>query len=345
MVSIGLAEEKNRVCVSADYDILGMRMRVGADAPELFASSQDVLVEFETARLQEIDWSVRLRIAPLEGNAVPVQVQQVWSGLVPPGVRAVNYVGRNYRRLELVDLGQCDIDLERRVASVTVDSIKRVKASRYFFTAILCTALARSSHVPIHAACLAVLDGGEQRSVVIVAPSGTGKSTTAFALAHSGWRLMGDDLACVTRNEGQLTVWGYPRNCHVRRPTFALLPWLQDLPLQPLGIEDSWEFPLSSLGRMAFGPPPLPLKPAMVLVLEKPNGRGHHCELLDPIDAFATICRENVQPIEGCEDVDAHAAFQAISELVQTTPCYRLSAGPKVDNLAAYLSSETGVGM
>lgn len=344
MVTSGLAGQKRQACVSADYNILGMRMRVGADAPELFASSQDLLGKFETERHQETDWSVRLRLASLEGNSPPVRVHQVWSGLIPPGVRAVNYVGKSYRRLELVELGQCDIDLENRAASITVESIARAKACRYFFTAILCSALARSSHVPIHAACLAVLDSGEQRSVLIVAPSGTGKSTTAFALAHSGWRLMGDDLACITRHNGQLTVWGYPRNCHVRRPTFAMLPWLQELPLQPLGIEDSWEFPLSSLGRMAFGPPPQPLKPAMVLVLEKPNGRGHHCELIDPIDAFAAICRENVQPIEGCEDIDAHAAFQAISDLVQTTPCYRLSAGPKVDQLAAYLSSETGVG-
>lgn len=344
MATLERTAGNQRAAVTADYNILGLRMRVGADAPELLESSHDLLADFQVAQPKEPEWALRLRLAPLEDTCPSASAEMVWSGVVPPGVRAANYVGKDYRRLELAGLGRCEIDLRRRAASITIESLGRLKASRYFLTAILGTLLARASHVPIHAACLAVLDAGKPRGVLIVAPSGTGKSTTAFALAHAGWRLMGDDLACVTRQSGQLAVWGYPRHCHVRRPTFALLPWMQDLPLRPLGIEGSWEFPLSSLGRMAFGPPPRPLEPALVLVLEKPNGREHRCESLDPIDAFASICRENVQPIEGCEDSDAHAAFRTLSELVQTTPCYRLSAGPQVDQIADFLSSETGVG-
>ncbi|MEX1032506.1 MAG: hypothetical protein WDZ30_04050 [Cellvibrionaceae bacterium] len=70
----------------------------------------------------------------------------------------------------------------------------------------------------IHAAVLA---HGDQ-AIIITAPSGTGKSTTAWALLHHGCRYLSDELAPIDLTN--LTVQGYPRALGLKRvpPVYAL---------------------------------------------------------------------------------------------------------------------------
>ncbi|MEO8494058.1 MAG: hypothetical protein ABI614_03240, partial [Planctomycetota bacterium] len=273
---------------------------------------------------------------------LPLGLHEIWSGTVPPNLSAVNYVGSSLRRMELLDHGRIDIDLRTREAMITLDPGTKASTVGYFLMPLLCEGLIQAGHSPIHAASLAVSCGGETRSVLIVAKSGTGKSTTALALANAGWQLMGDDLTLLSHDEEQLTTWGFPRMCHVRRPTLALLPWLNELPLAPTSLEGTFDLPLEALGGRACAPQPL--EPALIVVLDRPNPVAHRLESLDRATALASLAEENVQPIEGCGDANAQTAFARFAALVQQTPAVRLSVGPQLDSLADFVRDQTGVG-
>jgi len=328
----------------ASYDVAGFRLRVGVDSPELLDETQALLQAFQVERLTSPAWALSVRYEALTRDDLPGLLRPIWSGLVPPKFRAVNYVGPDLRRMELLEHGRLDLNLRTGEAMITVEPQARARVTRYFLMSLLCVGLARTGHCPVHAACLAVSGRGKPRGVLIVAESGTGKSTTALALTSAGWNLMGDDLSLLCRHNGRLAAWGFPRNCHVRRPTLDLLPWLNDLPLSPASLDGTFDLPVDALGKRAAGPRPQPLEPALVLVLESPNPEEHRCRPLDRATALASLSKENVQPIEGSTDIDAQAAFVAFAELVRQTPAYALSVGPRLDQLADFLAVETGVG-
>jgi hypothetical protein len=214
----------------------------------------------------------------------------------------------------------------------------------YFLMPLACEGLMRAGHVPVHAASLAVPNHDQASSVLIVAQSGTGKSTTALALTGAGWQLMGDDLALICEHEGRQLIWGFPRMVHVRRPTLKLLPWLTDLPLMPHPTRETYDLPLAELGRRAWASPGTPLAPSLLIILDRPNPTAHHCQPLDRAHTLAALAHENVQPIEGAVDEHAHSAFARFAALVQQVPAIRLSAGPQLESLGEFLRQETGVG-
>lgn len=339
-----LLEPRSSTTHAASYSVAGFRIRVGADSPDLLDATHSLLGLFQVETLPSPAWRLVVQRAERGDRADRRgDLRTIWSGLVPPNLQAVNSVGPGFRRLELLDRGRLDLDLRARQAQLTLAEESRATAAGYFLMPLLCEGLIQAGHHPVHAACLAVPCEGQSRSVLIVAKSGTGKSTTALALADAGWRLMGDDLALVCRQEDRLMAWGFPRMIHVRRPTLALLPWLNDLPLAPSSLDGTFDLPLGALGRRACGSRARPLEPALLLILDRPNPVEHRCERLDRAAALGALAEENVQPIEGCADANAQTAFARFAELVQRTPAYRLSVGPRLDGLAEFLLNHTGV--
>lgn len=326
-----------------DYDIQGWRLKVGVDTPELLQCPEDLFGNFRARHCGSDSWQVSIRRGEFDPRIVPTSGRLVWSGVVPPGVSVANYVGPGFRRFDLMDRGTCTFDLPNRAVRITMLPEANSTSSYYFLMALLCTGLARTDHVPIHASCLAARRDGKPCSVLIVAPSGTGKSTTSYGLTSGGWKLMGDDLSLLHIAGEKVLAWGYPRHCHVRRPTFELLPWLREMPLKQIGLEETWEFPLQALGSRAIGPRPALLPAGLIVLLDKPNGTGHRCQRVDPATALAWICQENVQPIEGYTDPEAQKAFATIGKLVGQTPTIRVSAGPNIERIAEFLATETGI--
>ena len=330
---------------AALYSAAGFELRAGADSPDLLQETQTLLGSYCAETLPSTAWQLTVQREQSGSDTNrPAGLQAIWSGTVPPNLAAVNYVGPSRRRLELVDRGRLDLDLRTRKAAITLAPHVSARLAGYFLMPLLCEGLIQAGHRPIHAACLAVSCNGQSRSALIVAQSGTGKSTTALALANAGWQLMGDDLSLLSQDEGRLTAWGFPRVCHVRRPTLALLPWLNELPLVPTSLAGTFNLPLAALGGRAYGARPQPLEPALIIVLDRPNPAGHQCERLDRAAALVSLAEENVQPIEGCDDANAQTAFARFADLVQQTPAVRLSVGPRLETLADFLRDQTGVG-
>lgn len=329
--------------VAAKFDVAGFHLDALAESEELLAPVHRLLRAFQVAKQTSASlhspWCLHVSRQDHFCWSHPADdLRQVWTGEAAPGWQVVHYAGPGRRRLELTNDGYIELDLVRCEATIVLSPNAPAKWVGYFTTTLLCQGLLAAGHCFVHAACLAVLERGQASSVLLVAKSGTGKSTTALALADAGWKLMGDDIALVCRIDGGLGAWGFPRVCHIRRPTLQLLPWLNDLPLAPTAIDGTLELPLEALGHRACLPRAGPLKPAAIICLELPNAQEHQLGALDRAAALMHLAQENVQPIEGHHDAVAQQSFTTFAELVQQTPAYRLSVGPSVNTLADFLS-------
>lgn len=121
-------------------------------------------------------------------------------------------------------------------------------------------ALRASGLVPLHAAVVA---RGEE-AVALVAPSGTGKSTTLLRLLEGGWAPLAEDLAWL--DPATLEVYGWDRGIrlwpetieHVL-PHLAAAPWTTDpdgkrfLRYDALGVPRTAEARLTRLVRLERG--------------------------------------------------------------------------------------------
>lgn len=325
--------------VSSHFDVSGFQLTVDAENADLLAPVKRLMGPFLIPVSGQSSWRLAIRRDPSAlSTELPPDVQEIWSGEVPPGFVGTNSVGPGKRHFELSDSGCMQLDLVHREATITLSPECPAARANYFATTLMCEGLIAAGHGLLHAACLEVPWRGKKGSLLIVAKGGTGKSTTALALADAGWRLMGDDITLVSHLGDSVATWGFPRVCHVRRPTLELLPWLNEMPLVPTSIPGTFDLALESLGRRACVPYSCPLEPALIVCLERPNPNGHRCTRLDRAAALMHVAEENVQPVEGCEDPSAQRCFTTFARLVQHTAACRLSVGPRVDGLAEFLT-------
>lgn len=87
----------------------------------------------------------------------------------------------------------------------------------------------------LHAATLA----RDNRGLIVVAPGGTGKTSTALRLSHRDprWRFLGDDLVFVTPD---VVAYNYPRPLHLFQAH------VQELPFLELPAQRRWEIALKN---------------------------------------------------------------------------------------------------
>jgi hypothetical protein len=118
-------------------------------------------------------------------------------------------------------------DLERGFASawLTETTLNNVDFFRYTFLEGLIYCLLESLYlIAIHAACV-VKDG---HGVLLVADSGTGKSSLAYACARRGWTYVSDDGTSLVRKGTGRTVIGNPALFRFRPSAAELFPELQE---------------------------------------------------------------------------------------------------------------------
>lgn len=331
--------EEHRLACAASFEIEGIGIRFEAASRDLLLPVQHFLRRFRASSSPSDAWSVRMeRVDWNRLRAASPGLRPVWSGDVAPGIRNVNSVGPRRRRIELIDRGILDIDLRRRKGSFRFPLEEPRPCVAFFVNSLICEALLAAGRCVVHAACLSAAVRGGRRSVMIVAESGTGKSTTALALTGAGWQLMGDDITVIRRGADGVRATGFPRACHVRKPTLRLLPWLESLELEPTEVPDTFNLPLEALGDRACAEVPPALEPALLICLERPNGSGHRLTPIDRAEALVHVAEENVQPIEGRDDESARHSFATLAALVQRTPAVRLSAGPNLETLGSFLN-------
>lgn len=161
----------------------------------------------------------------------------------------------------------------------------------------------------IHAA--AIEWGGV--AAVLVAPSGTGKSTTTFGLLHEGFRYLSDELAPVDLQT--LAVQPYPHALCLKSPP----PPPYDLPAATLRTESTLHLPVSALPSTACNTP-VPLGAFFFLARE-----GTSATSVERIDTAEGSVRLYANALNNL----AHAGegLDAAIHLSSRIPCFRLQLG------------------
>ena len=98
-----------------------------------------------------------------------------------------------------------------------------------FASGLVLSLLAHEDRFPVHAG--AVAHGNA--ALLLLGPSGTGKSTLSYAFMEAGGAVLSDDSVFVQRG-GRGGVWGTPGDVHLLSEAEAFFPHLSELEAEPL---------------------------------------------------------------------------------------------------------------
>lgn len=187
----------------------------------------------------------------------------------------------------------------------------------------------------VHCAGLS-LPGG--RALLVCAPSGTGKTTTALALARAGLPLASDDVMTLLRDGDGLCAWGLPRGLKVHRRTAAMLPWLE--PALCAAWDEAGE---QGVAREALkeliDTDDRRLRIAGIVLLKR--GRDGETTALRPLpktEMLAALAADNVRSAGGLTPLQARR-FALLAEAVRLTPTCELAVAPGLAGLDVTLRS------
>jgi hypothetical protein len=322
----------NEKSIRRVYDLNGVTLAVAAADERTAAFLDPILAPLSCAIPAACDWTASM--APVATIESPAGGQRIFEGPLPEGLLSV--MVKNGDERMLVVPGHFSMSF-RRTARTTEIRYVPGKESGLGGTAafwMLDDLLSAHGRHLLHGALL--VDPATDRSIALFAPSGTGKSTTALALARAGFCLCGDDALVLDAHEDRCGLWAIPRKIKVHRRTAALLPWLGPL-LSDSWINDEQAFELGALSPLVTIAAPRQRQAGLVIALMPPNESGHAATAIARPDALAAIASDNLRIAPGGVDADNAATLAALARLVANTPVIALSVGPDPGSLSRAL--------
>jgi hypothetical protein len=317
------------------FNLAGATLRLESTDPALLAPLRLLLGSLETdqARGKTTEWSVAHgRVPPLP------QDQILFHGRLPGLDRDCTLAGSG-EHLVLTLEEQVHIEFDRlrgRGAIVIAQGAERILAGDIGMS-IVDAAIDMTGQTLVHGAALAVPH--RDRAILVFAPSGTGKTTTALALSASGFALMSDDVGVLRRDGAGLEIWGLPRKPKVHRRTAALLPWL--LP----HLHGDWD----NEGEQVIRPEDVPeiamAAPAAALPLAgliwlRPHREGATImETADKPELLVALAADNLRRARSGTPDYQMDRFELFSSMVRNVPSFTLAVGDRLDGVAAVLSA------
>jgi hypothetical protein len=313
------------------YDLHGVTLAVAAenDADSLFL--EPILAPLAAPDDDHSDWTISISHSDTVDE--PVGSEIVWRGPLPEGTPSILSATADRSTIAITVPQHLAMAVQPAAGAVQIAvtpvGLPTLRGSSSFW--LLDEILANSRRYLLHGACLAASLTGD--SFALFAPSGTGKTTTALALARNGLALAGDDALVLDIEAGVPHLWGIPRAVKIGRNTARLLPWLaphfraegpEEQAARHAALGQTIE--LASADRRRCGG---------IIVLAKPNPIGHRARAIVKADALTHIATDNVRRWPSGVDGKGQAAFAAIAQLVMSVPTIELSVGPDPETLTA----------
>jgi hypothetical protein len=160
----------------------------------------------------------------------------------------------------------------------------------------------------IHAAALEVAG----KAYLLVAPAGSGKSTTTWALLHHGFGYLSDELGPIDLQT--LEVHSYPHALCLKEEPPAAYP----LPVRVLRTARTWHIPPSNLpSGVSAGPLPLA---AIFFLQYSPEARGPKVHPLSTTEAGARLFANALNPLAHPGD-----GLDGALKLASASACFKLT--------------------
>lgn len=314
------------------FDLAGTCLHVDAPAGFDLAGLMLLIGGLETTRRRPPGFRICIRHGAPAGRAADWPL--VWQGVLPEGVAATLREAEHGIELTIGDRLTMRAEPERRTADMVCAPGSEALVGGTAGVLAVDAALASGGHRLVHGAALR-LPGGD--AMLVSAPSGAGKTTTALALARAGYTLYTDDAAVMTPGSGAIRLWGLPRAIKVHRRTVALLPWLEGIAGR-FGRAEERMLPIERFASVIpVGAGAAPARLAAILILGPRTGGQSAIRRLGRADALVALARDNV--LCGHEGLGARSLlrFSAIANAVAASPTFELRVGDDLADLPRLL--------
>jgi hypothetical protein len=308
------------------YDLNGILLAVVADEQDV-GFLDPILAPLAVGTETSPDWTVSVHIA--DRIELPEASDTIWRGPLPEGLESV--LSERDGRRSLTVIGQCTMthqaDSHSTLIQVAAAETNGIRGTAAFW--LIDEILAERGQFLLHGACL--VRPGTEEAIAIFAPSGTGKTTTALALARNGLALATDDALVLENTKAGSLIWGIPRAIKVHQRTAGFLPWLRPVLKAWEGEEQA--LALAEVEKVVRCASATRRRCTAVVVLAKPNAVDHRLDRIAKADALTFILSDNVRKAPAGVDVNGQATFAAAALLVTRTPTFVLSVGPDPGSL------------
>ena len=177
--------------------------------PVIFDSNHEEVLESATEAEQMYSisnprdvtaWRVHLIVRPgVEAAAPPERL-----------IDLILYAGADdWLSIDLLEWGNCFVDMKRAEAYAILSqslAAKPEQVCQVLTNTILTNLITRHGYSMIHASALVK----DEHLLLLQAPHGTGKSTTALRLLLNGYKLISDSMVYVNEREEELWMGGFP---------------------------------------------------------------------------------------------------------------------------------------
>jgi hypothetical protein len=187
-------------------------------------------------------------------------------------------------------------------------------------------ALRRAGLYQFHAGC--VLQGDEQKAILLVGDSGCGKSTLTATLVRAGWNFVTDDNLMLADSATGIEAWALRRYFTFDETTLTacnLTAFDESIGGRVPGKTEKFRFYARQAFPGKFVSRCLPGAIVFPTVTSEPKSR---IEPLKQADALARLIRQC--PWATCDAAAARLHLQALSKLARQTRSYTLFAGRDV---------------